>query len=368
MSINPIILSIPVYFVLISIEWIADAVLNQKKYRFGDVIGNIGAGITEQVTGLFAKVFLIGLYTFIYSNYRLFEIQHTWYWGVILFIGVDFLYYWAHRKSHEINLFWVGHIVHHQSEDYNLSVALRQGTFQKFFTAPFFWPLALLGFDPVWFLFMSAFVTLYQFWIHTEYIQKLGWFEYLFNTPSHHRVHHGRDSKYLDKNHGGTFIIWDRLFGTFQEEEETPNYGVTNQLGTFNPINATLIPVRDIALKVAESNGLANKLKAIFYGPGWSVNNEKKTKEITAKYNSKISLSRILYTAFQFLLLIGISSYTLFSYSQLPLQNALALALFVLFSIWSIGTLTDNKPYAIKLEIIRILMGLVGVWYLTQFG
>lgn len=365
--INPIILSIPVYFVLISLEWIADTILKKKKYRFGDVLGNIGSGITEQVTGLFVKVFLIGIYTFIYTEFRAFDIPNTWYWGIVLFICVDFLYYWAHRKSHEINLFWVGHIVHHQSEDYNLSVALRQGTFQKFFTSPFFWPLALLGFDPVWFLLMNAFVTLYQFWIHTEYINKMGWFEYIFNTPSHHRVHHGRDQKYLDKNHGGTFIIWDRIFGTFQEEEETPNYGVTSQLGTFNPIYAALIPVVDLVQKVHQATGFKNKIKALFYGPGWSQNEQNSTPVISNKYGPPITGWMITYVAFQFLLVIGLSSYTLFSFSTLPFYTVFILALFVLVSLWSLGNLVDGKPYGLRFEQFRIAIALIGGWFFFQF-
>ena len=302
MSINPIVLSIPVYFILIVIEWTVDVVLKKGRYRFGDVIGNIGCGLTEQLTGIFSKIGIIAIYTFIYSNFRIITIEHEWYWAVVLFIGVDFFYYWAHRKSHEISLFWVGHIVHHQSEDYNLSVALRQGTFQKLFTAPFFWPLAILGFDPVWFLFIGAFVTVYQFWIHTEYIDKMGWFEWIFNTPSHHRVHHGRDPEYIDKNHGGTLIIWDRIFGTFKEETVTPNYGVTEQLKTYNPINATLKPIVQIFNKVNLNPKLSGKLKTLFLGPGWISSPEKIDRAaITSKYNPKLSKNKIIYVAIVFM-------------------------------------------------------------------
>ena len=354
MAFNPIVLSIPVFMILITIEWTVDAIKNKNRYNFNDVIGNIGCGITEQITAIFVKVLVIAAYTFIYTNFRLTEVPHTWYWGIILFIAVDFFYYWAHRKSHEINLFWVGHVVHHQSEEYNLSVALRQGTLQKIFTAVFFWPLAILGFDPIWFLLMGAFVTLYQFWIHTEYIDKMGWFEYLFNTPSHHRVHHGRDAKYLDKNHGGTFIIWDRMFGTFQLEEETPNYGVTTQLQTFNPVTATLIPIKQLIQKTVQTPGFTNKLKAIFYGPGWSYSAITE-KEITTKYRVPLSTKTIIYLAFMFLQTIGLSSYVLFAYKTLPANNVVVLAVISLFSLWSIGNLADNKSYAISVEIIRVV-------------
>jgi sterol desaturase/sphingolipid hydroxylase (fatty acid hydroxylase superfamily) len=365
MSFNPIILSIPVYFILITIEWTVNAIQKKNRYNFNDVIGNIGCGITEQVSAIFIKVLVIAAYTFIYTHFRIADVPHTWYWGIILFIAVDFFYYWAHRKSHEINLFWVGHVVHHQSEDYNLSVALRQGTFQKIFTAAFFWPLAILGFDPVWFLLMGAFVTLYQFWIHTEYINKMGWFEYIFNTPSHHRVHHGRDAKYLDKNHGGTFIIWDRIFGTFQEEAETPNYGVTSQLQTFNPVSATLIPVKQIIQKTINAPGISNKFKSLFYGPGWTYAPQSE-KEIVHKYRVPLSTKMIAYLGFMFLQTIAFSSYVLFSYKTMPSNMVIILASVSIFSLWSIGNLADNKKYAVWIEVFRVV--LIGVLFVLEYA
>ena len=356
MEINPIVLSIPVFFILIVIEWVIDAIQKKKRYQLGDVIGNIGCGITEQITAILTKVVLIAIYTFIYTHFKILDVPHTWYWAVVLFIAGDFLYYWAHRKSHEINLFWVGHVVHHQSEDYNLSVALRQGTFQKFFTAPFFWPLAILGFDPIWFLLAMSFVTLYQFWIHTQYIDKLGWFEYIFNTPSHHRVHHGRDEKYLDKNHAGTFIIWDRMFGTFQVEEETPNFGVTTQLKTFNPINATLIPFKELGSKVQSVSGIGNKLKAIFYGPGWNPLPKSESAPITHKYALTYSTSEIAYMAILFLEVIAFSAALLFLSKSFTGNDILLFTGVLLFTMWSVGNLADKKPYAKWVEIGRVFV------------
>ena len=370
MSINPIVLSIPVYFILIVIEWTTDLILKKGRYRFGDVIGNIGCGLTEQLTGIFSKIGVIALYTFIYSNFRITTITHDWYWGIALFIGVDFFYYWAHRKSHEISLFWVGHIVHHQSEDYNLSVALRQGTFQKLFTAPFFWPLAILGFDPVWFLFIGAFVTVYQFWIHTEYIDKMGWFEWFFNTPSHHRVHHGRDPEYIDKNHGGTLIIWDRIFGTFKEETVTPNYGVTDQLKTYNPISATLKPIVQIFNKVNLSPQFSDKLKSLFLGPGWvSSPNSMNSNSITKKYNPVVNRNRIIYVAIVFMELLALSSFILFQYKSMAFSATLVLVLMALLTIWTLGNIVDGKPYGIKTEIFRVFSFLIigiGAWLLLD--
>jgi alkylglycerol monooxygenase len=229
MNINPIILSIPIFFILIGMELIVDKVRKKSNYRFNDAITNISCGIGEQVTGVFFKLFIVTIYEILFEHYKLFDIPVNWTTGILLFIGVDFFYYWFHRYSHVINLFWGGHVVHHQSEEYNLSVALRQGWFQKFFSFIFYLPLAIIGFSPIQFLTVSSLVTLYQFWIHTKNINRMGVLEHVLNTPSHHRVHHGVNPKYIDKNHAGTFIIWDKMFGTFQEEEEEPIYGITHQ-------------------------------------------------------------------------------------------------------------------------------------------
>ena len=174
MDFNPIILSIPVYFLLIGIELLIERLSQRKIYRLNDAITNISCGVTQQLTNIFFKVVGVAVYTLVYE-FRFFTIQETTLSFVILFIASDFCYYWAHRMSHEINLFWGGHVVHHQSEDYNFSVALRQGSFQIIWTFGFYLPLALLGFNPTSFVFASALVTVYQFWIHTETIGKLGW-------------------------------------------------------------------------------------------------------------------------------------------------------------------------------------------------
>ncbi|HEY4654794.1 MAG TPA: sterol desaturase family protein, partial [Cyclobacteriaceae bacterium] len=241
MDANPIILSIPLFFVLIGVELLVERFTRQRFYRLPDAIANIGCGITQQLSGLFLKLFGIGVYQLLFERLAFFSPDNsTWWYWVSLFLLVDFAYYWAHRMSHEINLFWGGHVVHHQSEDYNLSVALRQSSLQVVWTFAFNLPIALLGFGTLDFVLISGLNTLYQFWIHTEAINKMGWFEYVFNTPSHHRVHHGRNPKYIDKNHAGTLIIWDRLFGTFQREEERPTYGITKPLRSWNPLWANM--------------------------------------------------------------------------------------------------------------------------------
>lgn len=259
----------PRFFILIGIEVIYDRIRHRQLYRLNDAISNISCGIFEQITGVFAKVFTVALYAFIYDHWRLFTIPDAWYTFIILFLAVDFAYYWAHRKSHEINLFWIGHVVHHQSEEYNLSVALRQGALQKVFTSVFYLPIALLGFSPEYFLLMAAINTLYQFWIHTEAIGKLGLLEWVMNTPSHHRVHHGRNPKYIDRNHAGVFIIWDKMFGTFEAEEEHPVYGITTPVRTWDALTSHVRPFENLVRDWKLVKEWKYRIQLLFMKPGW---------------------------------------------------------------------------------------------------
>ncbi|MGK0286391.1 MAG: alkylglycerol monooxygenase, partial [Salibacteraceae bacterium] len=344
-----------------------DLYKGNKRYSFEDALANIGCGITQQIVSLFTKVGVVALYTYIYTNYRLFEMEHTWYWAIVLLILIDFFYYWAHRMTHQVNLFWVGHVVHHQSEEYNLSVALRQGTLQTFFTSPFFWPIAILGFDPYWFVYVSAFNLLYQFWIHTEYIGKMGWFEYVFNTPSHHRVHHATDSKYIDKNHGGSLIIWDRMFGTFAQETTHPTYGITVPLNSFNPLYATIQPAVSLWKRCTQTPEFTNKLQVLFRSPAWKYENEPETPLSLVKQQPKGTTKRVrIYTGIWFLVVMGLAAYLLFNYTQFSGLTTLAFVGTLLFIIWNIGNLNDGLPYGKWVEVIKTI-GLVGALVYAVF-
>lgn len=211
MNFNPVIFSIPIFITLILIEIIYAFIKRPSYYKAADTISNINCGIGDQVIGMMAKVFTIGIYQYLYEHYRIYTFESNLLNSIIIFILVDFFYYWKHRMSHEINILWLGHSIHHQSEEYNLSVALRQSWFDKFFSFPFYLPLAIIGFDTQSFVVAVGLNLLYQFWVHTEVIDRMGFLEYFMSTPSHHRVHHARNPEYIDKNHGGVFIIWDKF-------------------------------------------------------------------------------------------------------------------------------------------------------------
>ena len=191
-------------------------------------------------------------------------------WTVLLAIVVlDLNYYWEHRLGHEIRVLWSYHSIHHSSPIYNFSTAYRVSFIADLFAWVFYLPIILIGFDPLVVLLALAFALSYQTWLHTGIIGKLGWFGYIFNTPSHHRVHHGSDEIYLDKNYGAIFIIWDRLFGTFQEETFTPTYGLTKQLETINPIDVHFREMANIVKDVKQARNRKDALKYVFGHPAW---------------------------------------------------------------------------------------------------
>lgn len=362
-------MSIPIFFVLIGIELVVERISNKKLYRLPDAIANLSCGITSQLSGLFLKVFAIGVYQLLHENFNLVTWDKTWIYWVALFLLADLAYYWAHRMSHEINLFWGGHVVHHQSEEYNLSVALRQSSLQVVWTFAFSLPLAFIGFETLDFAIMSAYITLYQFWIHTELINKMGWFEYIFNTPSHHRVHHGRNPKYIDKNHAGTLIIWDRMFGTFQPEEERPTYGITKPINSWNALYANFSHYEEMAKDMKRIPTWSDKIKYMFKKPGWLPEYlggyrvaPEVSKESYKKYETPSSLSLNLYVLFQYVLCLVGTSMFLFA-QKLPdgtdrfdLGEKTFIAILITIVVVNCGVLFENRPWVRYLEWIRIVL------------
>ena len=363
MNLNPIVLSIPVFFILIGIELVVERFSHRKLYRLPDAIANLSCGITSQLSGLFMRVLAIGVYEVTYTNFALFTFEKTWLYWLGLFLLTDLAYYWAHRLSHEINLFWGGHVVHHQSEEYNLSVALRQSSFQVVWTFAFSLPIALLGFHTTDFILISAFNTLYQFWIHTETISKMGWFEYVFNTPSHHRVHHGRNPKYIDKNHAGSLIIWDKLFGTFQREEERPTYGITKPIKSWNAVWANFNHYVVMAEEMKMITSWRDKIRYMFNKPGWmpeylgghrpapSVD-----KGLYQKYDTPSPTALNYYVLFQYMVCLICTALFLFNQSKFTLPEKAIIAVMISVVVVNCGVLFENKSWVKISEWFRIFI------------
>ena len=264
---NPVVIAIPFFAATIAVEaWYASRTKTHP-YHSKDAWNNILIGFVSVAFGALFGLFIGAVYTFVYSlaPYK-FPADAWWTWALLFFVD-DFAYYWFHRISHESRLFWNLHVVHHSSEEYNLSVAVRQSWFSGLLHWVFYAPLMLLGFAPWMFLIMHGFNLIYQFWIHTKFIGKLGPFEYIFNTPSDHRVHHGVNEQYLDKNYGGVLIIWDRMFGSFIEETEEPRYGIIKPVGSFNPLWINTHAWFEMFYAIRERKTLRGKLRCVFGSP-----------------------------------------------------------------------------------------------------
>jgi len=280
--------AIPGFVILLSIEAWFTYKENKNPYETKDTFSSLGLGIGNVIVGLFTGAMIFGLFSFV-NKFRLFHLDYTkWWFWVLLFLADDFSYYWFHRISHRVNYFWASHVVHHSSQHYNLAAALRQTWTGNATGAFLFWAwMPLVGFDPIWVLFMQQVSLIYQFWIHTETINRMPkWFEFIFNTPSHHRVHHGSDLKYLDKNHAGILIIWDRMFGSFKNEEERPHYGLTRNIRSFNPIVVAFKTWGDLFKKAFSSGSIKKGIYYFVQPPGWSHDGSTKTtKQMIEEYN-----------------------------------------------------------------------------------
>ncbi|WP_299621818.1 sterol desaturase family protein [uncultured Tenacibaculum sp.] len=262
--------AIPFFVITVIAEAILTVKVKLEDYEFKDAYTSILMGLGNVFIGLFTKGLTLGLFLFLYE-YRLFTIPATWWSWIILLFAEDFVYYWNHRIAHESRLFWASHVVHHSSKKYNLSTALRQTWTGGFYTFIFWLPLVFIGFHPAMIIFQMSISLLYQYWIHTELIDKMPkWFEAIFNTPSHHRVHHATNPQYLDRNHAGIFIIWDKLFGTFEAEDEKPVYGLVTNIETYNPVKIAFKEWYNMITDTVKSKTTFGKrLLYLIKPPGW---------------------------------------------------------------------------------------------------
>ena len=369
---NPVILAIPMYFTLMAVELIYEGVTKRRTYRLNDAITNINTGVIQQLLNTFSAVIKVGLYTLIYKHAALFHFEESWPVFVAAMVFWDLCYYWSHRMAHEVSLFWGGHVVHHQSEEYNLSVALRQTSTGFIWGFPFYIPMAILGISPTFYLLAGGFNLLYQFWIHTEHINKLPrWVEAVLNTPSHHRVHHGRDPKYLDKNYAGILIIWDRMFGTFKAEEERPNYGITKPLKSWNPIYANVAHYIDLARSIPDMRSGRDVIRLLFHHPGWSpdyVNPyvSEATSSGYQKYNAD-RRSITGYLLFQFVIFLGLNAFYFFAQGAFALEVKIGFAMWIMGSALIFGFLFERPGRWVEvLEVSRLIALLLGLWTMHQ--
>lgn len=262
--------AIPAFFAAMCLEgWLLARRHDVVGYEWRDTAASLGMGVGNLVINLALRTLTLPFFFFLYEV-RLFDLGSGLVVWVALFFAEDFTYYCFHRASHEVRFLWAAHVNHHSSERYNLSTALRQSWTTPFTTVLFYWPLPLLGFHPLMMLTMTSVSLLYQFWIHTEEIDRLGPLERVLNTPSHHRVHHGTNLEYLDRNHGGILILWDRLFGTFEPEVARVRYGLTKNIHTFDPLRIAFHEWAALLRDLRRDAPLRAKLGWLLAPPGWS--------------------------------------------------------------------------------------------------
>ena len=267
---DPVLYSIPLFVIAVVTEAVwARHRPGIKGYEKRDATASMTMGLLAVIITAFAKLLSIPFF-FVLYDHRIANLGGAWWSWIVLLLGEDLCYYWFHRVHHEVRLLWGAHVNHHSSQYFNLSTALRQPLLTPL-TGPIFWaPLPLLGF-PVWMVLLAqSWSLIYQFWIHTEAVDRLGPLEWFMNTPSHHRVHHAKNAGYLDKNHGGIFIVWDRLFGTFARETEPVVYGLTKDIQTFNPLRIGFHEFAAIGRDLRRAPTLRAKLGYLFAPPGWS--------------------------------------------------------------------------------------------------
>jgi len=263
-------LAIPAFIALMVLEAIVGSILKREIYELKDAAASVTMGLGSIAADLLGKVVQFSVLTWL-ARFAIFHIGYEWWAWVLLFFGDEFSYYWFHRVSHECRLFWASHVVHHSSQRYNLSTALRQTWTGGFMSFLFWLWLPIVGFAPVMILTMKAVSLLYQFWIHTELVRSLGPLEAVFNTPSHHRVHHGSNPRYIDRNHGGTLIVWDKLFGTFEPENPADPvcFGLTRNIHSYNPVRIAFHEWLDLFRDARRAPGWRNKFLYVFGNPGW---------------------------------------------------------------------------------------------------
>ncbi len=344
--------SIPIFFVLIFLERQVDRRIQAVLYRFHDSITDLSCGIGSTVLGAVWGGFFVLAYLAL-EPYAFFDLGGGVFEWLLAFVVYDFAYYWWHRASHRINFLWAAHIVHHQSEDFNLAVALRQAWFTGWSSWFFYLPLALLGVSTEVYLATGALNTIGQFWFHTRVIKRMGWFEWWLNTPSHHRVHHGIDPEYIDKNYAGILIVWDRLFGTFKREEQEPVYGTVEPLRSWNPIWANFAYWAVIVKKVRAAPGWL-KLWVPFAPPEWTPQGPLQIPVPTGEqWSTPITGRHVVYVVAHFVP-VGVIVLALLAYPvSLPVK--LVLVGLALFSTLTWGGLFESKWWARPLERVRLV-------------
>jgi alkylglycerol monooxygenase len=355
---DPMLIAIPVFMLTILVEaWVAHR-RGAATYDIPDALTSLHFGVLSQVWGAFTVLLSFGIYVLAYEHLRLLSLpaDQAWVW-VFALLCYDFCYYWAHRAGHEVNLFWASHQVHHSSEHYNLTTALRQSSTGGLLSWPFYLVMALCGVPPLVFAAVALIDLLYQYWVHTELVGKLGWLDRVFVTPSNHRVHHGQNDYCIDRNYGGILILWDRLFGTFAEERDGERiaYGIRSPLASYNPVWGNLHTFVGLLRRARAARDWRGALAAWFDSPVGRGNALPHLDISTVKrFDTRTRPAVRRYALAQYLLLAAMVLHFLVSVPSLPRAECLGYALVITAATLGIGWALEERSFARRFEQLRI--------------
>jgi len=361
----------PVFFALIALELLLAKRRGMSVYRSADAVNSLALGVISQIAAVLTRLLTFGIYAWCAGHLALWRLpaDSAWVWlGALLLY--DFCYYWLHRAGHEVNILWAAHVVHHQSEHYNLSTALRQTASGMLLGWLFYLPLALLGVPFEVFVVVALIDLLYQFWVHTELVGRLGWFDRVFCSPSNHRAHHAVNDRYLDRNYGGILILWDRLFGTFVEEDESdpPVYGTRAPLRSWNPLWANVEVYWATARDAWHARRWRDKLLVWIKPPGW------RPTDVAARFpkpgfdlrrerfDPPMTSALTVYCLTQFALLLGMTTHFLGLSGTANLPTLLGYAAYLLASLTVLGALMEGRRPGRGLEQARLLVTALLPW------
>ena len=356
-------LAVPAFFVLIFIELIYGLVAGKNNYRLNDSFTSISLGLISRYVPLLGLGLQGAAFAYVaqYYNLKLFSSSSLWVW-IFAFFLYDFCYYWMHRLHHEVKVLWATHVVHHHGEEFNLSTALRQTSTGFLWKWIFYLPIFIVGIPPEVFVTVAGINLVYQFWVHTEHIPKLGWYEYVFVSPSNHRIHHAQNKHYVDANYGGVFIFWDRLFGTYKEEldELKPIYGTAKPLRSWNPFKANLDIFAEMIKDSTRTKSIKNKIMVWFSRPNWRPDDVKTSHPIYKNdldnfepYNPSTSFEVKIYSWIQLFFIMGLSAAVTASVASQSFQDTSIFAITLL--ITSTIALMSMEKYELSFlpEILR---------------
>ena len=361
-----IVVATPVFLLLIALEFAWGCKTRRNTYRLNDAINSMSLGMLSESTKVFTRLLRLGIYAAVYKTVSLAPIAQaetfwtTWYGWLLALVFYDLCYYWLHRAGHECALFWAAHVVHHQSQDYNLTTALRQTSSGALVGWVFYLPMAVAGVPPLVFGVVALIDLLYQFWVHTEHVGKLGWFDRWFCSPSNHRVHHAVNDGYLDRNYGGVLIVWDRLFGSFQEENEPCVYGTRSPLNSWDPLWSNAQVYWALARDSWHARNWMDKLRIWFKPPGWrpadlaarfpkpSFGVEK-----VERYHPALTHGVAWFGGGQFALLLVCVALFLWHADRMPLSQSGIWLAALAAGLWSVGALIQGRITVLEVLLIE---------------